>query len=215
MALERTPKTENTDPAKTDAVSALLSGTSPAQPVPAEQNAAPQDGGFNRPTDPIDDVVRRETHEQKQYRDTPSITPGQRIQRQVDRSPESEQTHFYMFISPYKDLQIYLDFGMTERDKDGTVIPRYLPIKFSNGVFKTQNATVADRLRHHPRCGTQTFREELNTRTVALRAAAAAQRDNLRAPTYAGASTSTDGLESQFHSNDHELAAVEQKIFTL
>lgn len=161
-----------------------------------------------------DAAIRRES-QPKAMRGFDQISPAARIARQTADVAQTPDEPLFMFISPYRELRLYVNFGHVEREKTGAVIPRHYAIQFRNGVFTTKSESLAQKLREHRRFGTRTFREELNAQAVAIRAATAAARQNMRAPTFAGPSTSADGAEGVFHHQDHELAAVEQRLFEL
>lgn len=180
--------------------------------------------------DAADKAFRRTEIEPKTIRSEEQPTPAERIKEQerlaalrsaAGRDPTdtaakaaAERTE-YMFLTPYKDLRLYVDLGQTETEpRTNNVVPRFQPIQFRNGVFRTENKRLVEAIRRHPRYGTPTFREELNARTVAVRAQLAAARDQLRSATYAGPTASTDGMDSIFNAQDGELGGMEQKLFS-
>ena len=179
---------------------------------------------------PDDKAFRRTEVEAKQMREQEQPTPAERIKEQerlaalreaAGRAPEdsaakqaNEGPQEHMFLTPYKDLRLYIDLGRTEVEpRTNVTIPRFQPVQFRNGVFRTTNPRIVEAIRRHPRYGTNTFREELNARTVALRAQLAAERDKLRSATYAGPTASTDGADTVFNAQDGELGGMESRLF--
>jgi hypothetical protein len=130
-------------------------------------------------------------------------------------APEQVVPTLFMFISHYPELRLYVNFGHMEQDIKGQEARRNFAVQFTNGTFSTNSPILAQKLRDHPRCNTGLFREEGNTKAVAIRAAAASARATLRSATYAGATSSTDGSAGIFHHQDHELADVENRLFRL
>lgn len=163
-----------------------------------------------------EEPVRREVNEPKVSQTVDEISPAKRIEKAMADRPDVEAPEEeFLFMSPFANLTIYVNDGRTEREKDGTSIHRPYQVKFQNGVMRTRNAYLAGLIRKHPRCGTSMFREERNANAFALRSAVGQARANLRSPTHVGPTASSDGLESQFHAQDHELALVEQRLFTI
>lgn len=177
-----------------------------------------------------DAAFRRAEVEAKTMREKEQPTPAERIREQERLAALREAAgrasgdgaekaaaagpQEHMFLSPFKDLRLYIDLGRTEVEpRTNVTIPRFQPIQFRNGVFRTTNARIVAGIRRHPRYGTHTFREELNARTVALRAQIAAGRDQLRSATYAGPTASTDGMDTIFNAQDGELAGLENNLF--
>lgn len=223
-AAETVGRTDGTSPAEaTSGQSAAGNSAAPAEQTDAERNLAREQGAVVQ--EPSSEQVRRDSAQEKMMQQQAEATAAQRIREQFGAinpepvrptaSAKPAAAPLFMFMSEYKELQIYVDLGITERDKDGQMIPRHYGVKFRNGIFKTTDARVAAAVRRHPRCGTKTFREELNAQAVALRAAASQARDSLRSPSFAGPTASSDGQDAVFHQQDNELARTEQQLFSL
>lgn len=180
-----------------------------------DPNAVLRQAATTREQQAAEDAAIRRESQPKEMRGFDQVSPAARLARRTADVAEKPIEPIFMFISPYKELRLYVNFGHVERERTGATVPRHYAIQFRNGVFTTKNEALAKKMREHPRYGSKTFREELNAQAVAVRAAASAARDNMRVATYAGPSTSGDGAEGVFHHHDHELANVENRLFEL
>lgn len=148
------------------------------------------------------DLPRRAETKAKDFREMDKISQADRARAVAPALAKQAPPAQARFISRYPDLQIYVAVG--DR-KD-------VPIKFRHGAFNTSDPLLIEAIRSHNRCGTVLFREENDPNIVALREEAARRRDNLRAPSYAGPTTSHDGNEMAFNRQDSDLAAIEQQV---
>ena len=175
-------------------------------PQPAEQAAAaaPQ----NTP--------RRDEHETKTFvahhdPDVRQETLAAAIAAQALKKND-EQT--FNFMSRYPNLVIYVNTGAQEREKGGELIRRDTPVQFKNGVFQTTNKKLAALIRIHPQCNTQIFRETVSEEMFHLRKAAAARGAATRAPTFAGATASSDGSELGLLHQQRVFEDIENRIMS-
>ena len=195
----------------------------PAAPVSAaaeEKLKTKLQDAFANPTLPSADKLatpltqRRDDHATKDF--TPAIPPDP--QRETIASALASQanakrgTTTFNFLSKFPNLTIYVNTGATEREPGGQLISRATPVKFFNGVFQTTSAKLAALIRLHPQCGSQLFRETESEELFHLRKAAAAREAATRAPTFSGATASSDGAELGLLNQQKAMLDIENRI---